>query len=89
MCVPAVALRGAGAITRSMETRLGPAMPVFAEAALLGGLLALLPWLGLVALAVAPVVRRASIDADRCQRVSRWEERHHAAAGDAHAWSAR
>jgi hypothetical protein len=89
MCVPALALRGAGALRRSMESRMGPATPVLAEAALLACWVALVPWLALAALAALPLAWRAAAAEDRRQKVSRWEERHHSMTGDPHSWSAR
>jgi hypothetical protein len=89
MCVPALALRGAGALRRSMESRTGPATRVLAEAALLACWVALVPWLALAALAAVPFAWRAAAAEDRGQRVSRWEERHHSTAGDPLSWSAR
>ena len=89
MCVPAVALRGAGATRRSLESKTGPATRLLAEAALLACWVALLPWLALVAVAVAPLAWHAAAEEDRRQKVSSWEERHHRAAGDPLSWSTR
>ncbi len=89
MCVPTLAWRGAGAVRHGVGTRAGPATPLLVEGALVAGLVALLPWLAVVALAAAPLARRAAAERDRQQPVSRWEDRHHSAAGDPMSWSAR
>jgi hypothetical protein len=89
MSVPAFALRGAGMLRASLDTRIAPSGRLLAEGALGAAWLALLPWLGLFFLAAAPWSRRIAADRDRLQRVSRWEERHHDTAGDPASWSGR
>jgi hypothetical protein len=88
-CLPTLALRGAGAVRGSTETKMGPAARPLVEAGLVACWVALLPWLGLAVLAAAPLARRAAIEADRHQKVSLWEERRHATDADPMSWSAR
>ena len=89
VCVPLLALRGAGALRRPMNTKMGPAAPALAEAALLACYVALVPSLAVVALAAVPFAWRAAATVDRRQKVSRWEERHHQTSGDPMSWSGR
>jgi hypothetical protein len=88
-CLPTLALRAAGALRGSTRPRTGAATVFLGEAALLAGWVAVLPWLALLALAIAPFACRAAADRDRHQKVSRWDELHHRAVGDPLSWSAR
>jgi len=86
--VPPLALRAAGAMRRAPERRAGAAGEILAEGMLLAALTALLPWAALLALAATPLALRAAAERDRRQKVSRWLELHHLAAGDPQSWSA-
>ncbi len=88
-CLPTLALRAAGAVRASGRPKTGSIGSFLAEAALLAAWVAVLPWLSLPALAVAPFAWRAAAARDRLQKVSRWEELHHRAVGDPQSWSAR
>lgn len=49
--------------------------------------ISLIPWLSLFFLAITPLVFKRAIEAEKHQKVSRWLEHHHLAAGDSHSWS--
>ncbi len=86
--LPLLALRAAGALRRAPERRTGAAGEILGEGLLLAALVALLPWAGLGALALVPFALRAAAERERAQKVSRWLELHHLAAGDPQSWSA-
>ncbi|HKV06565.1 MAG TPA: hypothetical protein VJ725_00410, partial [Thermoanaerobaculia bacterium] len=86
--VPFLALRAAGAMRRAPERRTGASGEIVAEGLFLGALVALLPWTALLALPAIPWAWRAAAERDRAQKVSRWLELHHLAAGDSQSWSA-
>lgn len=86
--LPLLGLRAAGALRRAPERRTGAAGEILGEGLLLAALVALLPWAGLPALALVPLALRAAAERERLQKVSRWLELHHLAAGDPQSWSA-
>jgi hypothetical protein len=86
--LPLLAVRAAGAMRRAPERRTGAAGEVFLEGSLLSALVALLPWAALLALVGIPWALRAAAERERRQKVSRWLELHHLAAGDPQSWSA-
>ncbi|HEY0552629.1 MAG TPA: hypothetical protein VGG20_00065 [Thermoanaerobaculia bacterium] len=86
--LPFLALRAAGAMRRAPERKTGAAGEVVFEGALLAALVALLPWAAILPLAVLPWALRAAAERNRRQKVSRWLELHHLAAGDPQSWSA-
>jgi hypothetical protein len=88
-CLPSLALRAAGALHGSTHSRTGEAAVFLGEGALLASWVAVLPWLGALALAATPLAWRAAAALDRRQKASRWDERHHRVAGDPLSWSAR
>lgn len=86
--LPFLAVRAAGAMRRAPERRTGASGEILAEGFLLAALVALLPWTSLLALAGTPFAVRAAAERDKRQKVSRWLELHHLAAGDPQSWSA-
>jgi hypothetical protein len=88
LVLPLLALRAAGALRRAPERRSGAAGEILAEGMLLAAAFALVPWLALPALAALPLAQRAAAERERRQKVSRWLELHHLAAGDPQSWSA-
>ena len=72
---------------RGGDSRSAASGPVFVEGAFVRGLVALLPWLGLVALSVVPLGLRAAVERERALKVTRWSELHHLAAGDTLSWT--
>ena len=86
--VPFVAIRSAGAIRRAPERRTGASGEIAIEGGLLAGAVAVQPWLAILPLLAVPWAVRAAAERERAQKVSRWLERHHLAAGDPLSWSA-
>jgi hypothetical protein len=86
--LPLLAVRAAGAMRRAPERRTGAAGEIVFEGALLAALIALLPWAALLTLALIPWALRTAAERERRQKVSRWLELHHLAAGDPQSWSA-
>jgi hypothetical protein len=86
--LPFLAVRAAGAMRRAPERRTGAAGEIFFAGGLLAALTALLPWAALLPLAGVPWALRAAAERERRQKVSRWLELHHLAAGDPQSWSA-
>jgi hypothetical protein len=79
--------RAAGAVRRAAERRTGAAGEVLAEGAFVAAWIALVPELALVAVVLVPPALRAASEREKAQRVSRWLELHHQAAGDSLSWS--
>lgn len=86
--LPLLSIRAAGAMRRAPERRTGAAGEIVFEGALLAALAALLPWTAILPLALVPWALRAAAERERRQKVSRWLELHHLAAGDPQSWSA-
>jgi len=86
--LPLLAVRAAGALRRAPERRTGAAGEILGEGLLLAALVALLPWASIAALAGVPFALRAAAERERRQKVSRWLELHHLAAGDPQSWTA-
>ncbi len=86
--LPLLSVRAAGAMRRAPERRTGAAGEIFFEGGLLAALVALLPWTALLPLIATPWAVRAAAERERRQKVSRWLELHHLAAGDPQSWSA-
>ena len=86
--VPLLAVRATGAMRRAPERRTGASGEVLGEGLLLAAAVALLPWVSLLALLGTPLAVRAAAERERRQKVSRWQEIHHLAAGDPQSWSA-
>lgn len=86
--IPLLAVRAAGAMRRAPERRTGASGEVLGEGLLLAAAVALLPWVSLLALLGTPLAVRAAAERERRQKVSRWQEIHHLAAGDPQSWSA-
>ncbi|HEY4589766.1 MAG TPA: hypothetical protein VII86_11100, partial [Thermoanaerobaculia bacterium] len=86
--LPFLSVRAAGAMRRAPERRTGAAGEILFEGGLLAALAALLPWAALLPLAAVPWALRAAAERERRQKVSRWLELHHLAAGDPQSWSA-
>jgi hypothetical protein len=86
--VPLLSLRAAGAMRRAPERRTGASGEILGEGLFLGALVSLLPWTALLALPAVPWALKAAAERERAQKVSRWLELHHLAAGDPQSWSA-
>ncbi len=88
LALPYLALRAAGALRRAPERRTGAAGEILLEGMWLAAAVALLPWAALLLAAAAPLAARLAAERERRQKVSRWLEIHHLAAGDPQSWSA-
>jgi hypothetical protein len=86
--LPFLSVRAAGAMRRAPERRTGASGEILFEGVLLAALAALLPWAALLPLAAVPWALCAAAERERRQKVSRWLELHHLAAGDPQSWSA-
>jgi hypothetical protein len=84
--IPLMALRAAASMRRVRERRTGIGS-FFAEACFASALLSLVPWIAAPALAAAPLAFRSARRSEQRQKVTRWLEAHHAAAGDSLSWS--
>ena len=84
---PLLGLRAAAAMRRGGESRSAASGPVLIEGAFTSALIALLPWLGIAALAAIPLALRAAIERERALKVTRWSAIHHVAAGDTLSWT--
>ena len=73
---------------RAPERRAGASGEILGEGLFLSALVALVPWAALLALVATPWALRAAAERERRQKVSRWLELHHLAAGDPQSWSA-
>ncbi len=88
LALPCLALRAAGALRRAPERRTGASGEILLEGMWLAAGVALLPWAALALAAAAPWAARLAAERERRQKVSRWLEIHHLAAGDPQSWSA-
>jgi hypothetical protein len=86
--LPCLAALTAGALRRAPERRTGAAGEILLQGGLAAALLALLPWLALLLLPLTLPILAAAATRERRQKVSRWLELHHLAAGDPQSWSA-
>lgn len=85
---PWLAARAAGAVRRAPERRTGASGEIILQGSLLAALVALLPWVALLALLGLPWALRSAAERERAQKVSKWLELHHLAVGDPQSWSA-
>jgi hypothetical protein len=73
---------------RGGDTRTAVWGSVLLEGAFLSALIALLPWLTILALGAVPLALRRAVVRERGLKVTRWRALHHAAAGDTLSWTA-
>lgn len=85
--LPLLALRAAAAMRRGGDSRTPASGPVLVEGAFASGLVALVPWLAIAALAALPFALRLAIERERALKVTRWSAVHHIAAGDTLSWT--
>jgi hypothetical protein len=83
---PLLAFRAAAHVRRIPERRAG-AVVFIAEGFCVASILALLPWSAPFWLAAAIAAFYLARQAERRQKVTRWVDLHHAAAGDSSSWS--
>jgi len=87
--LPLFAAYSAYSIRQAPELTTGAAGKVFLLGTFCSFSLCLFPWSSLFFLAVLPMVLKLGIEAEKHQKVSRWLELHHLAAGDSLSWSER
>jgi hypothetical protein len=85
--LPLLCLFSTLCIRHALDKRLGASAPIFLYGTLGALALCLFHWLFLFYLAVTPLVLKGATKADQRQKVSRWFELHHLAAGDSLSWS--
>ena len=84
--LPALSLYAAAVIRRAPEQKMS-ALGMISLVGTLGAMmLALFPPAALVGLALVPLLLKFGVGLDRDQKVSRWLEIHHLAAGDPYSW---
>ncbi len=85
--LPALSLYAAAVMRRAPEQKMS-ALGLVSLIGSLGGMtLALFPPAALVCLGLIPLLLKFGVGLDRGQKVSRWLEIHHLAAGDPYSWS--
>ena len=87
VCLPCLSIRAARTIPVSGNVRGGPFVLLLRESALWALLIGLYPSASLLFLAAAPLALREAAGVEKSQKVSRWLELHHLAAGDPLSWS--
>jgi hypothetical protein len=87
LVLPLLSARAAAHMRRIPERRTGNG-PFVLEGFFVSGIIALLPWTVLLAMAAAPVALFAARKTESQQKVTRWLEKHHDAGGDSLSWSA-
>ena len=85
--VPLIGLRGAAAIRQAPGRLSAASGQLLVEGAVIGVLVALLPWTSAVFLALTPIGVRHAAEVEKRREISRWHELHHLAAGDPMSWS--
>lgn len=84
---PSFTLLASFSIRRASEYRIGVFGMILIYGLFGAFLISLLPLISLLFLALSPLTLRYAVEEERCQKVSRWLELHHLAAGDSLTWS--
>jgi hypothetical protein len=87
LSLPLLTLYTSLVIRRSSEYRMGVSGKIFMLGLPGSLLITLLPFISFLYLASAPLALKYAVKEERCQKVSRWLEMHHLAAGDSLSWS--
>lgn len=74
-------------IHQATESPIGASGKVLVLGAIGGLFLCIIPWSSFVFLVLTPWILKEAIKAEKYQKVSRWLELHHLAAGDSLSWS--
>jgi hypothetical protein len=88
LSLPALAVYSACAIRQASGSTMGAFGKILPVGSLGALLLCLVPWSTLCILALTPWILHEAVKAEKHQKVSRWLELHHLAAGDSLSWSA-
>ena len=84
---PSLALWAACSVRHTPSSPLGAWGWILTAGTLAALLLSLVPWASFLVLSVSPFILKQAIQIERRQKVSRWLELHHLAAGDSLSWS--
>ena len=84
-----IAVRGAAALRREKNSRMGAPGPLLLECLFLCAWTGVSALAGLVWLLLIPLAFRSAVTMERNARIYRWEERHHRNIGDPMSWRAR
>ncbi|UCE40353.1 MAG: hypothetical protein JSV17_12935 [Candidatus Aminicenantes bacterium] len=87
LSLPLLSVHSAYSIRQASESVMGPSGKVLLLGTLGSILLCLLPWSSVCFLVLTPVILSLATKAEKHQKVSRWLEIHHLAAGDSLSWS--
>ncbi len=85
--LPALALFSSYAIRRAPERRMGASGIILCLGMLAALSITLIPQVSLIFLASTPLAFKYAVEGEQSQKVSRWLELHHLAAGDSLSWS--
>ena len=85
--LPVLALFSSYAIRRAPECRAGASGIILCFGMLAALSITLIPLLSFVFLALTPLALKYAVEGEQSQKVSRWLELHHLAAGDSLSWS--
>lgn len=85
--LPALALFSSHAIRRAPEYRMGASGIIHCGGMLAALSITIIPFISLAFLASTPLVLKYAVKEEQSQKVSRWLELHHLAAGDSLSWS--
>lgn len=85
--LPLLAVHSSGIMRKTYESVWGAAGIIFLLGLFGALLLSLIPLVSIPFLALAIPVLKESVKREKCQKVSRWLELHHLAAGDSLSWS--
>jgi len=84
---PSFVLYSVFSIRQDAESPIGASGKVLLYGAIGALLLCIFPWSSLFFLGLTPLILKEAIKAEKHQKVSRWVELHHLAAGDSLSWS--
>jgi hypothetical protein len=87
LSLPPIAIYSAYSIRHAPESVMGASGKVLLIGTFCSFLLCMLPWSSVVILTLSPLIANLAIQAEKHQKVSRWLELHHLAAGDSLSWS--
>lgn len=85
--LPVFSVFSSYSIRHAPESLAGASGKVLLYGAIGALLLCLIPWVSIIFLAMTPLAIKGAIKAEKHQKVSRWLELHHLAAGDSLSWS--
>ena len=87
VCFPPLIFFASLAVRRAFENQLGALWQTLILGTTVSVLVCLIPLISIVFLAMTPLVIKYGVEQEKQQKVSRWLEMHHLAAGDSLSWS--